>query len=124
MNRREFVGGMAAGAALSALSTKRVLGANNRVRIGMIGAGDRGQQDLKDAIKLPDVGMCCVADIYSRRRDEAKAIVPGAQIYDDPRRLLDRHDIDGVIVATPLFLHAKYFLDTLASGKTSTARRP
>ena len=118
MNRRDFVGGMAMGAAAVAVSSPaRVLGANNRVRFGIIGVGDRGQQDLKDAIALPDVECVAVADIYSRRRDQAKAIVPNAQIYDDPRKLLDRHDIDAVIVATPVFLHAKYFLDTIASGK-------
>lgn len=102
---------------MTALSSSRVMGANNRVRFGLIGAGDRGQQDLKDAIKLPDVECVAVADIYSLRREQAKAIVPGAQIYDEPHRLLDRRDIDAVIVATPLFLHAKYFLDTLSSGK-------
>ena len=57
INRREFVG-MAAGAlALSAFPYSRVLGANNRIRIGLIGAGDRGQQDLKDAIAQPDVSV-------------------------------------------------------------------
>ena len=117
INRREFVG-MAAGAvALAAVPYSRVLGANNRIRIGLIGAGDRGQQDLKDALAQPDVECVAVADVYSLRRDQAKAIVPAAETYDDPRRLLDRKDIDAVIIATPLHLHAKYFLDSLAAGK-------
>ena len=56
MNRREFVGGIAAGAAvLAAHPTSRALGANNRIRIGLIGAGDRGTQDLKEAMSQPDV---------------------------------------------------------------------
>jgi predicted dehydrogenase len=117
INRREFVG-MAAGAvALAAVPYSRVLGANNRIRIGLIGAGDRGQQDLKDALAQSDVECVGVADVYSLRREQAKAIVPAAEMYDDPRRLLDRKDVDAVIIATPLHLHAKYFLDSLAADK-------
>jgi predicted dehydrogenase len=115
-NRREFLG-MAAGAlALTALPS-RALGANDRVRIGLIGAGDRGQQVLKDAIAPPGVECVAVADVYSLRREQAKALVPLAETYDDPHRLLDRKDVDAVIIALPLHLHAKYFLDSLAAGK-------
>jgi predicted dehydrogenase len=119
MNRREFVGGVGAAgmAAMAASSPWKAMAASDRVRFGLIGAGSRGQQDLKDAIKLPNVECVAVADIYSRRRDEAKAIVPSATTYDDPRRLLDRKDIDAVIIATPLFLHAKYMQEVIASGK-------
>jgi predicted dehydrogenase len=117
MDRRSFLATAAAGAAAVSLAPSRVLGAGNRVRVGLIGAGSRGQEDLHSVIAVPGVECVAIADVYSRHRDEAKAIVPGAEIYDDPRKLLDRHDIDGVIVATPLFLHAKYFHDTLASGK-------
>ena len=117
INRREFLG-MAAGAtALAAFPYSRVLGANDRIRIGLIGAGDRGQQVLKDALALPGVECVAVADVYSLRRDQAKAMAPSAETYDDPQRLLDRKDIDAVIIATPLHLHAKYFLDSLAAGK-------
>jgi len=117
MNRRSFLATAAATTAAVTLAPSRVLGANNRVRIGIIGAGARGQEDMHAAIGLKDVEFVAIADVYSRHRDEAKAIAPGADLYDDPRKLLDRKDIDGVIVATPLFLHSKYFHDTLASGK-------
>ena len=117
LNRRDFVGGVAAGAALFASSRAKALGANDRVRFGLIGAGDRGQQDLKDAMARPNVECVAVADVYSRRRDEAKAIAPGAQIYDDPARLLEHKDLDAVIIATPLFLHAKYMLMALDAKK-------
>jgi predicted dehydrogenase len=117
MNRRNFLATAAAGAAAVTLAPSRVLGANNRVRIGIIGAGSRGQDDIHTAIKLPDVEFVAIADVYSRHRDEAKAIAPTAEAYDDARRLLDRHDIDGVIVATPLHLHSKYFHEVIDSGK-------
>jgi predicted dehydrogenase len=95
----------------------RVLGANDRIRIGLIGAGDRGQEDLKSALRQRNVECVAVADVYSRRCDQVKAFVPNVATYDDPMRLLERTDIDGVINATQQHLHAKYFLATLASGK-------
>jgi predicted dehydrogenase len=117
MDRRSFLTAAATGAAAISLAPSRVRCANNRVRIGIIGSGSRGQEDMRSAVVLKDVEFVAIADVYSRHREEAKAIAPGAEAYDDPRRLLDRKDIDGVIVATPLFLHHKYFLDTLDSGK-------
>ena len=125
LNRREFVGRVGLGvAALGALHGKsafaassRVLGANDRIRIGLVGAGDRGQEDLKSALRQKNVECVAVADVYSRRCDEVKAFVPNVAAYDDPMRLLERTDIDGVINATPQHLHAKYFLATLDSAK-------
>ena len=118
MNRRNFIAAAATGAAaVSLTSPAKVLGANDRVRVGIIGSGSRGQEDMRNVIAVPGVEFVGIADVYSRHRDEAKALAPNAQTYDDPRRLLDRHDVDAVIVATPLFLHSKYFHDVLDSGK-------
>ena len=118
INRREFIGQVGAGAAmLAAMPTARALGANDRIRIGLIGAGDRGQQDLKAALKQSNVECVAIADVYSRRREQVKGYLPHIDTYDDPMRLLERKDIDAVINATPLHLHAKYFLAALAAGK-------
>lgn len=117
MNRREFVGSMAAGAAVMAVEPKKLFAASDRIRLGIIGVGDRGHQDLRDAIARPGVECVAVADVYSRRRDQAKALVPNATLYDDPRRLLDRKDIDAVIVATPVFHHSEHMQMVLAAGK-------
>ncbi len=123
LNRREFIG-QAGAVALTALpaarvfaASSRVIGANDRIRIGLIGAGDRGQEDLKTALKQPNVECVAIADVFSHRRDQVKSRLPGVTTYDDPRRLLDRKDIDAVINATPMHLHAKYFLMSLAAGK-------
>jgi predicted dehydrogenase len=97
--------------------TSRVLGANDRVRVGMIGVGGRGEDLLKQVLPLPNAQLVAIADIYSRRRDEARKMAPGIQTLDDHRRLLDLKDIDAVIVASPLHLHCRHFLDTLAAGK-------
>lgn len=117
-NRRTFLKQAAMGtAAAIVLPSAKVLGANNRVRVGMIGVGDRGTDLLNQVRGQSGVELVAMADIYSRRRDAAKSKVPGIETYAEYRRLLDRKDIDGVIVASPLHIHARHFLDTLAAGK-------
>lgn len=115
--RREFVKTTAAGAAALLAYPPRVLGANDRVRVGMIGVGSRGQELLKQVLDLHDVQLVAIADVYKRRHDEARNMAPGIQTLDDYRRLLDMKDLDGVIVASPLHIHERHFLDTLAAGK-------
>jgi predicted dehydrogenase len=116
--RRTFMKQAALGtAAVLAYPTSTVLGANDRVRVGMIGVGDRGNDLLGQVRSVHGVELVAMADVYSRRRDQAKSKVPGIQTFDDHRRLLDRKDIDAVIVASPLHIHSRHFLDTLAAGK-------
>ena len=116
--RREFVKQAALGTvALAALSPARVLGANDRVRVGMIGVGGRGQELLKQVQQVPNAQLVAVADIYSLHREQAKQMAPGIDVLDDHRRLLERKDIDAVIVASPLHIHKLHFVDVLAAGK-------
>ena len=116
--RRDFIKktSLVAGGALLTAAPARVLDANDRVRIGMIGVGGRGQDLLKQVLDLPNAQLVAIADIYSRRREEAQQLVPGLRTFDDHRRLLET-DLDGVIVSSPLHLHAKHFLDTINAGK-------
>jgi len=116
--RRDFIRktSLVAGGALLATTPARVLGANERVRIGMIGVGGRGHELLEQVLAVPNAQLVAIADIYSRRREEAQKLVPGLRTFDDHRRLLET-DLDGVIVASPLHLHARHFLDTVAAGK-------
>src|ERR1700737_5235767 len=116
--RRDFLKQAAVGtAAFLAYPSSPVLGANDRIRVGMIGVGNRGQELLKQVISVPKTQLVAIADVYTRRHDEAKKMAPGIQTFDDHRRLLDMRDIDAVIVASPLHCHARHFLDTLAAGK-------
>lgn len=116
--RREFLKQAAIGAAaLAAYPAPSVLGANDRVRVGMIGVGGRGEELLKEILQVPNVQLVAIADVYSRRRDAAKQMAPGIQTFDDHRRLLDRKELDGVIVASPLHIHARHFMDVIAEGK-------
>ena len=122
--RRQFLKGLAMTAAVSSAASNqifgqanRVLGANDRIRIGLIGAGSRGSEDLRSALRQANVECVAVADVFSLQRDKMKKNYPSIDTYNDPRYLLDRKDVDAVINATPLHLHSKYFLDTLAAGK-------
>jgi predicted dehydrogenase len=118
IDRRAFLKQAAAGAAIGlAYPSARVLGANDRVRLGIIGPGARGQELMKEFLKVPNVEFVAVADVYTRRHEEAKQIAPAVKTFDDHRRLLDLKDVDAVLVATPLHCHARHFLDTLAAGK-------
>src|SRR3954470_6467706 len=122
--RRTFLKHAAIGTAtVLAYPAAKVLGANDRVRVGMIGVGDRGNDLLGQVVKVPNVELVAMADVYSRRRDQAKSKVPGIQTFDDHRRLLDMKDIDGVIVASPLHIHARHFVETLAAGKDLYAEK-
>ena len=119
IGRRQFLANTAAGgAAVWAMSpVARVLGANDRLRLGLIGGGARGQDLLSQALKLPNVELVAVADVYTRRHDEVRRVAPAARAFSDHRRLLDLKDVDAVLVASPLHCHARHFLDTIAAGK-------
>lgn len=116
--RRSFMKQAAVGtAAMLVYPPSRVFGANDRVRVGMIGVGGRGKELQQQIMNVPNAQLVAIADIYSRHRDEARQMAPSIQTLDDHRRLLDMKDIDAVIVATPLHIHARHFLDTIAAGK-------
>ncbi|MCG3159047.1 MAG: Inositol 2-dehydrogenase/D-chiro-inositol 3-dehydrogenase [Acidobacteria bacterium] len=119
INRRDFIrqASGAAAAGLTAASYANALGANDRVRLGIIGPGGRGQELMRAFLQSPNAEFVAAADIYTRRHDEAKSIAPGIKTFSDHRRLLESKDVDAVIVATPLHCHARHFVDTLAAGK-------
>src|SRR5690349_18361307 len=115
-SRRVFLGKVATGLA-GALSASRVLGANDRIRFGIIGPGDRGTQDLQDALACPDTELIGAADIYTERLTAVKKIAPNTKTYLDYRHMLEDKDIDAVIIATPQHLHCEHFVASLAAGK-------
>jgi len=120
IERRQFIKQAAlAGATvgLTSFATSRVLGANDRVRLGIIGCGARGQEDLREILKIPNVDFVAAADVYTRRHEEARQLAPAVKTFTDHRMLLDLKDLDAVIVASPLHCHGRHFIDTIAAGK-------
>ncbi len=116
-SRRNFIGKVASGLAGAVAVPGTVLGANDRLRLGIIGPGARGLELVREAVGRPNTEFVAVADIYTRRLEDAKAIVPGAKTYLDYRYLLDDKSIDAVIVATPQHLHCEHFVASLEAGK-------
>jgi len=116
-SRRKFIGTVATGVATTLVSPKGVLGANDRVRMGIIGIGARGTELVRWALACPNVDFVAFADIYTRRLDDAKKLVPGAATYLDHRRLLDDKSIDAVIIATPQHLHCEHFVHAIEASK-------
>lgn len=111
--RRSFL----ATSGISALAAQRAIGANDRIRIGIIGPGARGQEILKDALAVPNVELAYATDIYTARIREVEALVPGVKTALDYRRMLDEKDIDAVLIATPQHLHCEHFTATLNADK-------
>ena len=77
-SRRNFIGKVATGLA-GTLAASNVMGANDRVRIGIIGPGARGSEILREALSLPNVECAGAADVYTRRLEEVKGIAPAAK---------------------------------------------
>ena len=125
VTRREFLkDGAITGASLAAYSgisfitnPARIFGANDRIRFGLIGCGDRGQEDLHAALTSPNVECVAVADVYTRRLDQVKEIVPNAKPYRDFRGMLDDKSIDAVVIVTPQHQHALNFVPAIQAGK-------
>src|SRR6266702_2046461 len=111
ITRRDFNKALA-GAAVGMLASagpfaRTVLGANDRVGVGLIGAGGMGQYDLKDFLRTGQVDAIAIADPFVPNLDRALELTDGkAKGFKDFRALLDNKDIQAVIIATPDHWHA------------------
>jgi len=123
-DRRAFAKTMAAGA-FSTVSASRVMGANDRIRVGLIGCGGQGSGDWRNFLAQPDVEPVAVCDVYDPFRERAaqmcKEKVAG---FRDFRHMLDRKDIDAVIVATPDHWHALLTIMACSAGKDVYVEKP
>ena len=106
-----------------ASSSAMVLGANDRIRVGVIGTGGRGKYLMKELQKLGGVEFVAVSDVWDQRRDEAEKLA-GAPLkkYLDHRDVLNHKDIDAVIVATPTTGMPRWPWTRARRAKTSTSR--
>jgi len=121
-HRRQFV----RAALATAVSYGQILGANDRIRLGLIGAGGRGQYllgQLQTGEPHENVAFC---DVYEPRRLEAKAKFGTADSrdYNDYREILDRKDIDAVVIATPDHWHVPMVIDSVRAGKDVYCEKP
>lgn len=129
ISRRAFVKttALTAGAiAASSISYSAVPGANDRIRFAVIGCGGMGTGHLSSLVKRGDadnIKVVAVSDVYQRRLTRAKGICLG-EGYPDYRKLLERKDIDAVLIATPDHWHSKISIDAMDSGKHVYVEKP
>lgn len=99
--------------------------ANDQINLGLIGAGIQGIYDTKAALQVEGVKLVAACDLYTGRLDRAKELW-GADIFTtrDYRKLLERKDIDAVIVATPDHWHKKLTIAALNAGKAVYCEKP
>ena len=129
MKRREFVSGVSAAMLASGVLPKlpRAFASTLEenapidaapVRVGIIGPGSRGKELVRNVLHMPGVRIVAAADVYDPRFNELDQLC-GYTVarHKDYRQLLDRKDLDAVIVATPLYLHADHVVAALQSGR-------
>ena len=127
--RREFIRKATAATAATALSYSRILGANERVRMGLIGCGGRGIGNMGNFLKLGNVDFPALCDCYGGNIDRAKESIAkqGAAVpksFNDYRQLLEAKDLDAVMVATPDHWHKIQTIDALNAGKDVYVEKP
>ncbi len=129
VSRRDFLKESAlagAGAAVfGGLAPARVLGANEKIRIALLGCGQRGQYDMSLFMKDPSIEVAAVCDVYGPHREAAlKAAGPTATAHLDYRDLMDRQDIDALLIASPDHWHKPMLVDAVKSGKDVYCEKP
>lgn len=125
------VGGTAFG--FSAKSYAKILGANDRVRVGVVGYSDRFRSSLLpcflDHSKAKNFEMTALSDLWSVRREEGKAEIKAKSGWDvnlcrNNEEMYERNDIDAVIISTADFQHALHLAEAANAGKDAYCEKP
>src|SRR5260370_22052450 len=126
MNRRTFSKTAAAIGAMAVLpASARPRGSNERVRLGIIGVGNRGDQLLDAFLPHSDAEIVALCDLYQPYLEAAQKKVGGkAQVLSDYRKSIDRKDIDSVVIATPDHWHALQFVEACRANKDVYVEKP
>lgn len=110
---------------MAAASYSRVLGANDRVRLGFIGVGNRGSNLLARTKEYADQEIAAVCDLLDPLLDRAvEAAGTNPTRYKDFRKLLDQKDIDAAVIATPDHWHALMMIAACRAGKDVYVEKP
>lgn len=91
--------------------------AKEKIRIGFIGTGSRGQYHLNNLKTIPYAEVVALCDNYQPHLEEASHIYPQARTYGDYRKLLEDKNVQAIMIATPLYEHAHITIDALHSGR-------
>ena len=118
MNRRDFLQAASAATLASSSLARAAAPATKPVRLGVIGAGSRGQEDMRQFLHVPGVSIAAICDIYPPRYAQVNRLagreVPATASHTE---LLQRDDIDAVLIASPVGLHAEHVIAAARSGR-------
>src|SRR5579863_1629212 len=127
LNRRKFMGKTAAvglGVLAHPAFSARVFGANDRVVMGIIGSGGRGRGVMQGFVDQ-GADFAAVSDVYQINSELGlETAGSSAKAYLDYRQLLDRKDIDAVLIATPEHWHHDHLIDAVRAGKDAYCEKP
>jgi predicted dehydrogenase len=126
IERRSFIKQSIATGITAAAAGNRIMGANDRIRVGVIGLGRQGRGVMRTFAKNSDVEIAALCDVYQPQIDAVikDGRLDGAQTFKDFRRLLDIKDIDAVIVATPDHWHPLNLIMACQAGKDVYVEKP
>jgi predicted dehydrogenase len=118
-----------AGAFAISSQAHRILGANDRVNLAIIGIGGRGTAHLRSYLALPESNVMALCDVNQEAQERAQATVKrtkgnDAKIYTDMRKLFDDKEVDAVSVATPNHWHALTTIWACQAGKDVYVEKP
>ncbi len=120
-NRRDFLRASASAAVLS----RNVLGANDRIQVALIGCGTRGEMLHRFFAAHKDCRFVAACDVAKTKLNSVAATMEGkVDTYGDYRRVLERKDVDAVVVATPDHWHSPITVEACASGKDVYVEKP
>lgn len=120
-SRRRFLGAAVATAA----SYGRIQGANDRIRVGAIGTGGRGEYLLGNVAALENTELVAVCDVYEPHRLRAKSRYGAdARDFSDHRQVLEMKDVDAVVIATPDHWHVPITIEAVQAGKDVYCEKP
>jgi predicted dehydrogenase len=130
MNRRTFLATGAAGVVGAGTALRgtpagaQVVGANDRVGVAIIGTGRQGMSNMRAHMELADVDIVAICDVYEPNLANAAAAAPKAEKLTDFRRVLDRKDVQAVVIASPDHWHALQTVLACQAGKDVYVEKP
>ncbi len=129
LSRRNFMQTTSVGATTLAFTfPQRVMGANDRIQLAVIGTGGRGTRLLQAITNIPDYHVAAICDLRPERMERAADVCskyePAVRKYQDFRKMLDKEKLDACIVATEEANHAKCVVPVLEAGLHCFSEKP